>query len=289
MNYLFRFFISWFFIFLLPLALFSQVPNAGFEQWSAGNPVSWLTDNVPGVGTPVTQSGTSHSGSFAVRGEVTSLFGTPYPPTLYSAQNGLGFPVSQRYATFSGYYQFSPTGGDLLSIIVIMEKNKAGIGAGELFIGSAVSGYTSFNVGITYVTSDVPDTVIIQFAIVDTTAGLTNIGSYFLLDDLSLSGVAGLPQTAATTVPNEFSLSQNYPNPFNPSTSIRFTLAKSTNVSLIIYNTVGQEVARLADNKNMTAGEHTISWTAEDLPNGVYFYRLVAGNFDQIRKMILIK
>jgi hypothetical protein len=53
--------------------------------------------------------------------------------------------------------------------------------------------------------------------------------------------------------------------------------------------TVGQEVARLADNKNMTAGEHTISWTAEDLPNGVYFYRLVAGNFDQIRKMILIK
>lgn len=86
----------------------------------------------------------------------------------------------------------------------------------------------------------------------------------------------------------EVILKENYPNPFNPSTRIDFILPYASPVKLAVYNTLGQEVALLT-NSNMEAGIHSIEWNAAKLNSGVYFYRLEAGNFVQIKKMILIK
>lgn len=87
---------------------------------------------------------------------------------------------------------------------------------------------------------------------------------------------------------NSFSLIQNYPNPFNPSTNISFSLPSSGEVSLKVYNLLGQEVAALV-NGRMTSGTHTVTLDASQLSSGMYIYRLQAGSFVQTKKMLLIK
>jgi len=86
----------------------------------------------------------------------------------------------------------------------------------------------------------------------------------------------------------QFELAQNFPNPFNPSTTIKFSIPQSSNVTLKIFNTLGQEVSTLI-NQNMESGVHTINFDASQLNSGIYFYRLDAGQFSEVRKMTLIK
>ena len=89
-------------------------------------------------------------------------------------------------------------------------------------------------------------------------------------------------------IPTEFSLSQNFPNPFNPTTNIKFGLPKESNVTLRIFNILGEEVATLV-NKVMPAGFHTVNFDASRLTSGLYIYRIEADNFVQVKKMMLMK
>jgi flagellar hook assembly protein FlgD len=89
-------------------------------------------------------------------------------------------------------------------------------------------------------------------------------------------------------VPKEFVLGQNYPNPFNPMTTIDYSLPEKGYVSLKVYNLVGQEVATLVS-KEMPAGSHRINWNAQNLPSGVYFYRITVGSYSNTDKMVLLK
>jgi len=91
-----------------------------------------------------------------------------------------------------------------------------------------------------------------------------------------------------STLPVTLQLQQNYPNPFNPSTVIDFTLPSQSNVDLKVFNVLGQEVATLAHGV-LAAGQHSITFSAKNLPSGIYFYRLNAGNHVDIKKMVLMK
>ena len=91
------------------------------------------------------------------------------------------------------------------------------------------------------------------------------------------------------TVPAKFKLSQNYPNPFNPTTEIAYALPSSARVSLNIYNTLGQKVATLVNNKLQSAGNYKVNFSASDLPSGVYFYTIRTNKFSSTKKMILMK
>lgn len=86
-----------------------------------------------------------------------------------------------------------------------------------------------------------------------------------------------------------FSLEQNYPNPFNPTTNIRFNLPNAADVTLTVYNVLGQKVATLLNNKKFTVGSHSVAFDARNLASGVYIYRIEAGTFSQSKKMMLIK
>jgi len=89
-------------------------------------------------------------------------------------------------------------------------------------------------------------------------------------------------------LPTEFVLQQNYPNPFNPTTMIRFGLPHDTNVQLEIYNLAGHRVATLL-NAQKAAGYHDVLWDASGLSSGVYFYRLTAGQFRAMKKLMLMR
>ncbi|MBI5476615.1 MAG: T9SS type A sorting domain-containing protein [Ignavibacteriales bacterium] len=89
--------------------------------------------------------------------------------------------------------------------------------------------------------------------------------------------------------PFEYSLDQNYPNPFNPTTTIKFTLQEELNVTLKVFNTLGQEVATILNNEFLEEGEHEIEFNAGSLASGVYFYRIDAGSFIDTKKFILIR
>ncbi|MBK9098051.1 MAG: T9SS type A sorting domain-containing protein [bacterium] len=90
------------------------------------------------------------------------------------------------------------------------------------------------------------------------------------------------------TAPSTFSLEQNYPNPFNPSTTIRFSIPVETDVRLNVYNTLGQEVAEIL-NGRLKEGYHEVDFDAVSLTSGIYFYRLEADKFVDVKKMIIIK
>jgi len=98
--------------------------------------------------------------------------------------------------------------------------------------------------------------------------------------------VAGVDHGASAEF--TFRLSSNYPNPFNPSTTIEYALPHSGYATLRIYNVLGEEVATLVDGDH-AAGTFTATWDASDLPSGVYFYRLTAGEYVQTRKMVSLR
>jgi hypothetical protein len=97
-----------------------------------------------------------------------------------------------------------------------------------------------------------------------------------------------LSDTFSANTTGGVTIEQNYPNPFNPTTQIRFTLLKPLHVRLMVYDMLGREVARLAD-QQMSEGFHSVTWNAGGMASGVYIYRLSAGNFVQVKRMILMK
>lgn len=96
----------------------------------------------------------------------------------------------------------------------------------------------------------------------------------------------------SSEVPGKYSLSQNYPNPFNPSTMIKFDIPKSSLTKLIIFDILGREVAELV-NETLQPGKYSVDWNASSatggFSSGVYFYKLTTNEFNQTKRMVLIK
>lgn len=88
--------------------------------------------------------------------------------------------------------------------------------------------------------------------------------------------------------PTEYRLDQNFPNPFNPTTNIEFSLERKSQTSLRVFDLLGHEIEVLV-NSELPVGTYHIIWNASQLPSGLYFYQLRAGNFLQTRKMLLVK
>jgi hypothetical protein len=101
-------------------------------------------------------------------------------------------------------------------------------------------------------------------------------------------GVVWVQDGSPVEMTPEFVLRQNYPNPFNPSTTIMYDLPKDSRVSLKVFDILGREVTTLV-NEDQKAGRRSVEWNAIRLSSGVYFYRLEAGNFVSVKKLLLLK
>lgn len=122
-----------------------------------------------------------------------------------------------------------------------------------------------------------------------TDSGVPGDGFYF--DNFRIvnytDGPSGITQNG-TEVPGTYALYQNYPNPFNPATKIRFDLPKSSHTMLVVYDMLGREVQTLV-NQNLNAGTYDADFDASNYSSGIYFYRITAGEFTDVKKMILVK
>ena len=128
---------------------------------------------------------------------------------------------------------------------------------------------------------------------------LKNDGSYgihnpfYVLSIYNASmGVIGI-KPVSNEIPNKFELGQNYPNPFNPTTTIKFSIAKISNVTVKIYDILGREVMTLVDSK-LSPGKYDVKWSAVNnsghmVASGIYFYRIETGEFTDVKKMVLLK
>jgi hypothetical protein len=105
--------------------------------------------------------------------------------------------------------------------------------------------------------------------------------------DLTITGIEN-----ENSIPKQFSLQQNYPNPFNPSTRIKFAIPESGFTTLKVYNILGNEITTLIS-EELTHGAFTVTFDASSavggLPSGIYFYTLKINNFNETKKMVLLK
>ncbi|MGA2623723.1 MAG: T9SS type A sorting domain-containing protein [Bacteroidota bacterium] len=280
MNYYF-----FFFSLILVLAVspaYGQILNAGFENWTNGTPDDWLTNDASGI-NPITPSSSSHSGAFAVKGMMLSQA----VPELFAGADGNGFPISTRPAALHGFYMLVPFSiyPETLVIGITVSKQDTVIGVDTLFIGNVSDSYQEFVANIHYMASGTPDLINISVSIGRYGNGM--IGTFYLLDDLSFGPAVSVDELPIT-VPTSFELSQNYPNPFNPTSTISYSLPQKSFVTLKLYDLLGREVRTLV-NGEQEPGKYLRIVDANDLPSGVYFYRLHAGKYTDIKKMLLLK
>ncbi len=116
----------------------------------------------------------------------------------------------------------------------------------------------------------------------------TDNPSQFVQDTFKVE-IGGVGITNISSQVEGYELSQNYPNPFNPSTSITFSIPKSGEVTLNVYNSLGKLVERVIDGSVLASGKYRADFSGENLSSGIYYYTIFAGNFSETKKMLLIK
>lgn len=173
--------------------------------------------------------------------------------------------------------------------VVTITLTGTGSSPNVYFAGGAVDGKTYY---LNDVYNDSSSEVSFSGGSLNFTTALPAYGSavYILSDSivtLSLPTIVGVKAENAD-LPKSFELEQNYPNPFNPTTTISYQLPTRNKVNLVIYDVLGRVVNVLV-NEDQNAGTHEVSFDGSRLSSGVYFYRLTAGSFSQVRKLMLLK
>jgi hypothetical protein len=214
------------------------------------------------------------------------------PPYIFTANEQ--FPVDQNYTRMTGYYQMTNNGEDVLAVLMYLyDAQGLPVAVGEKELGQTVGGYQPFSVDLdsSFLSTEPAVGAYIYFIITQASGSELDdvtVGSSFLVDDLAMDNVSALSDQGVANKPLIYSLSQNYPNPFNPSTKISFSLPSAEKTLLTVYNSLGQVVMTLV-NEDMPAGQHQVAFDASALSSGVYYYKLQAGSYNRVKKMMLVR
>ena len=260
-----------------------EIPNNSFENWNAGDPVDWWTNDIVGFDA-VTQTSDAWEGSSAAKMTVLDGGGFAVIPFLTVGDMGSGTPVSQRYGSFKGYYKLNPLGDENFNVQVFMWTSTNLVGAGLAQFPAAGS-WTEFNVPIEYSSGETPGIAMLSMFVVNSN-GIATPGTWAIVDYVTFGTPTDVEKING--LPEDYSIKQNYPNPFNPSTNIEYAIPSESFVELKVYDILGNEVATLV-NEQQQAGVYRADFTASNLPSGMYFARISANEFTQVVKMILLK
>ena len=268
-----------------------NIPNGDFEEWLTClcDPPYWYTNNLyppPLECLQISPGFPPYSGDFSIKGVVDSCveISVLYPPILTSYDINLNV----KPETLHGFYKYFPIGEDFFFVSVKLYKDNVLIGEGFLKSEQEVIDFTEFVVNFDYTTNDIPDLAVIEFTI-DSSLNDNQLhqGSTWYLDSLTFGPLSDI-RSESNEVPLMFNLYQNYPNPFNPSTKIKYSVPQTSQVQIKVYDVLGNEIETLV-NKEKQTDTYEITWYAEGLPSGVYFYQLKAGSFVETKKMMLMK
>ena len=171
----------------------------------------------------------------------------------------------------------------------------ANSGSGKLVVDSVIISDARFNVNFnnTFIEPYSSKNISLQF-IPDSIKNYSSVLTVYSNAGTKQIEISGFGADNAVNVDDKiitalsFSLEQNYPNPFNPATYIQYTIGDNQFVKLIIYDLLGREIETLV-NQEKPAGIYKLTWNAANLPSGVYFYKLQAGSYTSIKKMLLLK
>ena len=154
----------------------------------------------------------------------------------------------------------------------------------NLFAGTYSSGaFLSTNNGTNWIKIGL-NTYVLDFAVCETNIFAAAFGGVYRRPLSELVSVS----KEVNVLSQDYTLYQNYPNPWNPSTNIKYSIPKTSQVSIKVYDIIGNEIKTLV-NEDKPAGAYELTWNAGNLPSGIYFYRLQAGSFIETKKMILLK
>ncbi len=215
--------------------------------------------------------------SFCSKG--TTIYAGSYSPTgLYSStDNGNSWnnimPGSSNYVLTSLTYNNSIVAGvyNYGGGKIMVSKNE---GASWQDVSSGTGGYPPWKY-------------------TDIRSSLSYNGSYYLgtygksIYSIPFSQIIGVKQISST-IPDKYILYQNYPNPFNPATKIKYQISDKSNISLKVFDIRGKEITVLV-NEKQSAGTYELTFDGSSLNSGVYFYRLISDNFNETKKLILVK
>lgn len=255
----------------------SNAPVKRIAQW---NGTLWFPLGL-GIDDGAVHVLRSYGSQIAVGGTFTTIGGA----TVNRIARWNGTSWSQVGSGFdNGVYALYASGnilyaGGTFSYADFLPASKAAVynGTSWTSVGGGVSGSNAMVKAINGYASNVVFAG--TFTIAGTNVPANNIATWG--NPLGIKAVEG-------AIPQNFVLSQNYPNPFNPVTKIRFGVPGSGIVTIDVYDILGSKVAVIV-NDNISAGNYEIEFNAEGLASGMYFYKLTAGDFSTVKKMILVK
>ncbi|MFI5251175.1 MAG: T9SS type A sorting domain-containing protein [Bacteroidota bacterium] len=250
-------------------------------------------------------AGLSNTSVYALAVIDTNLFAGTFYGVFHSTDNGVNWSnvnhnIRVNVFVVSGNNLFAGADGVFFSTdnganwndagLPITHINALAVSGKNLFAGSKYGGiFLSTDNGVNWsaVDSGLTNDSVNVLAVIGTNlfAGIVNNGVWRRpLSDM----VTTVSDLYGEDNPHIFSLSQNYPNPFNPTTTISYALPQSAHVTLEVYNTLGERVALLVDEQEH-AGYHNVEFRTTGLASGVYYYRISAGSFMDVKKLVLMK
>lgn len=257
------------------LTLSAQVPNSGFENWTSGEPDGWLTNNIPGIATPITQTTPGHGGSSAVKGEVVTSIAGNIPPSMNSTDSsGTGFPVTQPWEMLNFYYKLNATNTGLIVAIYMIDSDSNLIGTGWMVYTGSVSAFTHASIPITYTDSNPAQCYISIYQ--SDTLGAPNVGDYFIIDDMTLA----MASSGTEELPVE-NLMLN-PNPANSDVAVHLARPAAANARVLICDLSGRVMKDLP----LQETDRELVISVADLPGGVYVMRIIGDRTEHVTKLV---
>ena len=256
----------------------AQIPNADFESWSSGNPASWQTTNIPIVPASIVMNSDVHSGLMSVKGTVVNdNHNRPFQPYLANCgPSAQGFPVSEASTLLTGWYKLFLNTDDRFTVNVKMYNEfQEVIAEGFMYINASINSWTQFNLSIEYNTPQTPNSCSIFFTITDSTMSNSGqIGSYFLLDELNLSGLVGINE-----MNNDESV-LTYPNPVQNILHVKIPIG-TNNLSHTLFDATGKKILE----KNNCTMDETLN--LEDVFPGLYFLQTMMDGRKIVKRILV--
>jgi len=264
---------------LLPVLGLAQIPNPSFENWTNLNPDGWLVNISPPLLLPVSSSNDARTGSYALKGEIVNDLGLPFGPFIEPTSTGLGFPVSSNDTGFYGFYKADLIGSNLgLVEVLVYDSLFNQIGAGITYLTTDTT-YSEFYVPIIYSSGAHAKEMSVIFQMTDTdSTGSFNVGSYFIIDDLSFEHTS----TVNLSTP-EKSFYNVSPNLIIDHIVISTADITSRNQYISIFDASGKKLL----SKNLRPSENELIIDVSLIPSGIYILAITDGEHSHSRKILI--